>query len=91
MLAALQVAVVAPGPKDQNQFRKHRASAKYGLDTVCGTQSSSWRESEYLGLLFQDNFASRPCPSGSVRERNCYPASSCHRSVRMREIGMGEG
>ena len=37
-LATLQVVAAAPAPKDQNQFKKHRVSARQRLDTVFGAK-----------------------------------------------------
>lgn len=37
-LATLQVVAAAAAPKDQSQFKKHRASARQRLDTVFGAK-----------------------------------------------------
>lgn len=37
-LATLQVVAAAAAPKGQNQFKKHRASARQRLDTVFGAK-----------------------------------------------------
>lgn len=40
-LATLQVVAATRAPKDQNQFKKHRASARQRLDTAFGAKVSA--------------------------------------------------